>query len=429
MLIEFKVKNYRSIRDEQGISMIAGNDDTLPENTFQATRKADNGKSAKMRENVAFLKSAVVYGANASGKSTLLAAMRDLFSILARSGPYPIFDTLTAEPFLLDRKSKKAPIEFFVSFTSGFDDVQYDFTLAVRDGTVVEERLDYYPRGRSNCLYHRTGQAIRLPGNELKNGKFYMEHTGPDKLFWSVAASLEQPILADLQKLFDSTEILPMQWQNPWLMYDRFAESLVKRSDAIDGLRKWVKHADLGISDYTVVEDEQIGHLFKSVAQNQVAFKPMKVFQFLHANATGKTSPVDFASESDGTKRWLELFFLVDSVLRKGSVLIVDEISDKLHPLLTEEVFKIFHDKKLNPHNAQLVCSTHYATLLGSKMLRRDQIWFAEKDKSGASRYYSLWDYRPRKGEALMKGYLAGHYGAVPELPDLDALAGRAGEK
>jgi len=148
--------------------------------------------------------------------------------------------------------------------------------------------------------------------------------------------------------------------------------------------------------------------------------EPLHVPRFTHATRSlGSAADFDFEDESDGTQRLFQLLGPWHDVLEDGLVLFVDELDSSMHPLMTRQLIRSFHNPKINQNGAQLIFTTHDTALLTPTIFRRDQVWFTEKDETGATRLYSLQEYRPRKGEAFEKGYLSGRYGAVPYLADL----------
>lgn len=430
MLIEFRVKNFRSIKDEQTLSMVASSDSSLSENTFSVNEQDGRRAINKLH----FLKSVVVYGANASGKSNLFKAMHTLFFLMSETGPQSLEESFRGDNpwFMLSKDCIHKPSEFTLVFTIG-DDIQYEFYLAFIGKCVVEERLDYYPRGRTSTLYHRkllSHETMKydwfFPGGNLKGDKVGLRDKTTEKsLFLRVAAAFNQPQLRPLVLWFESQIVMSdafgfslnirvMQYEN----------HLTNNPNSRDNVKRWLVAADLGIQDFQIDSREQKRLIRMKSGEIQKHTRMVPGFSFIHSSKEGTSAHIQLEEESTGTQRWFELYFQLSRVLKNGGVLLIDEISAELHPLLVEYFFNVIHNPQMNPKNAQLVCTTHHSSLLGAKILRRDQIWFAEKDGEGASHYYSLLEFRPRKDEALMKGYLSGSYGAIPDLADIRELIG-----
>src|SRR5262249_53957292 len=185
---------------------------------------------------------------------------------------------------------------------------------------------------------------------------------------------------------------------------------------------------DVGIDDFSVqvvpaTDDVGLARLPSELQQalSGMSFQRIEVKMRHPAPATAEEH-VEFAGEDEslGTQRFFSIAGPIILALKRGQVLAVDEIDDSLHPLLVRRLVELFHNLETNPHGAQLIMNTHDATMLDTRLFRRDQIWFTEKERTGASRLYPLSDYSPRKDEALSKGYLHGRYGAVPALFDLE---------
>ncbi len=428
MLIEFRVKNFRSIKEEQTLSMAASSDDSLPENTFALTPRNTQSQQLPIHK-MRFLKSAVIYGANASGKSNLLSAMHKTFFFLSRP-PQLDEDRLAgfAEPFILDKNYRDAPTEITIVFTIGDEDVRHDLHLAVTSRRVIEETLTYYPKGRASTLYSRRYNPdaekyeYDFPGGNFKGDKIGLEGKTTEKNFFlTVAATFNHPELSRISRWFKS--VTPLSGDMLTLRSVRLSEStrlgliyqkfLSNRPDMAAALRKWLSFADFGIQDYDIRND------ISATLGNE------PVMSLLHAG-NGENSYIDLHRESTGTRRWLALFYQMNQALEGSGILLIDEMSSDLHPLLMEGFFEIFN--KASSH-AQIICTTHHSSLLGAKILRRDQIWFVEKDETGASHYYSLLDFKPhkaRKDEAFMKNYLAGSYGAIPYTLEIDQILDNA---
>jgi hypothetical protein len=298
-------------------------------------------------------------------------------------------------------------------------------------GVVLEEKLDFYPKGRQKCLFCRTSNpnagasaTITFPGNNLGGVRGLNEQTAPDALFISVAAAFNQPLLMKIRTWFSE-----MKTVNTLSFRADFAEHVAlfeNDSPLKKRLNSWLYAADLGIKDFAGIDREYyqpsvIGKGFKREAKTGTN----KELVFLHGGQSEEF--IEYAQESSGTRRWINLFLGTYQAIEDSSLVFIDEISADLHPLLATYFIALFHNPRFNPKNAQLICTTHHSSLLSSDLLRRDQIWFAEKDGEGASYYYSLLDYSPRKDKAIMKGYLAGEYGAVPDLAAMDSLLEKMG--
>jgi hypothetical protein len=200
-----------------------------------------------------------------------------------------------------------------------------------------------------------------------------------------------------------------------------------------------LRFADLGIQDLTVTDHEMDEEVRSRIARVMEAIDPKftvddeffvrasQTLRFTHRTSGGENAVLDLASESDGTRTWLALLGPILAALEHGSVLLVDELDSSLHPRLSSEIIRMFHDRKFNAAGAQLIFNTHDPSLMGALLgdapLRRDEVWLTEKDRDGVTHLYPLTEFRPRKAENLERGYLQGRYGGVPFIDRDFALA------
>ncbi len=368
MLIEFSVKNFRSIKDTQTLSMLASADKELPDNTFPL---APSGTSVKRWENARLLKSAVIYGANASGKSNLLWALRYLCGQMGKTSILSInqhIDLFTkAEAFKLDAKWKDAPSEFRIVFTIDSDGVVYEYYVKISFlvGIVLEEKLDFYPKGRQKCLFSRTTDAdsnylttITFPGDTLKGVRGLNEQTAPDALFLSVAAAFNQPLLGNVRSWFVGIKATSVS-DIPLLFHDDQHTAFENDLSLKKRMSSWLYMADLGIKDFESVDRETLfGYLPSAIAKSEAVKNHTKDFAFLHKGVSEEF--ISYGQESSGTKRWVSLFLNTYKTIATGSLIFIDEISADLHPLLAAYFMALFHHPRFNPNNAQLICTTHH---------------------------------------------------------------------
>jgi len=421
MLIEFRFGNYRSFRDEQTLSMVAARkDQEHPENCVDWRKER-------------LVKMAAIYGANASGKSNLIRAAGVMREMVTSSVDTASLGRSAVDTFRLDPESRQGPSLFEMVFED--DGIQYRYGFVVSPERILEEWLYESPKASERRWFHRivdveTGETDWQKGPSLK-GQFSQltEMTRPDALFLSVAAKFSHEQLSTvfgwfrrkLRIVTASTKFAPVTQRH------LFREAEVAGEDECH-MKKWIidlmTHADVGIGDIKISE--------KEVKSDDVKFPegmPVKrrkatlerrrkenrfSVEMVHSvSENGEEIPLDLKEESMGTQRLFELAGpWIESVL-KNYVVLIDEFEASLHPLLARKLVEYFQKSR---SKAQLIFATHDTTLLDPTLLRRDQVWFAEKDSFGASKLRPMSDFKPRKGEALQKGYLAGRYGAVPIL-------------
>lgn len=421
MLIEFRVANYRSFRDKQVLSMVASADTSLPENVV-----AVEG-SGRLR----LLRSAVVYGANASGKSNLVRAIDFALHYIVTSANRPPDAETDVQSFLFDTTSQDMPTRFGFSFLMG--GVRYEYGYALDREIVREEWLTAYPHGLPQKWFVRrqssSNEQLNITfGSHLKGArKSIRDATRPEMLFLSRAADLGQEYLTPVFEWFLNDIRVISDSSEDDRMARRTSFRLEKDEEFAQYVARMLRHADLGIDRISVEEKpwkellreqpERVRVTFieymRAVYDNFNEEMPIPNVRLLH-RANDAVIPLPIEEESRGTQRFFALAYPWMYALKRGAILAVDELDASLHPALTRELVALFHSDIHNPKNGQLIFNTHDTTLLDPTLFRRDQVWFVEKDRGGASHLYPLLDFRPRKDEALQRGYLQGRYGAVP---------------
>jgi uncharacterized protein len=428
MLIEFKVKNFRSIREEQKFSLVAENTDKdLSSCVIDCELLGLSG--------VKFLKGAAIYGANASGKSNVLAAIRFATTFVLRSvTEIQPGDKTGAEPFKLDRESANKPSEFEITFVA--DGVRFVFGFAVTPQRVLEEHLVAYPKGVPQRWYQRTFNASNgsydwaKPSTAFSQDKSLQNKTRENSLFLSVGPQFNHTQLTQVFNWFkDNVHFIHLgveRGMGHGLSYGFTAEQ-TKNTTQRDRIINLLRSADFGVVGMTAKEREITVEQLKQAMppalvaklEKERGLEPLRGLDIKLTHKADGIDPVPLDlddEESDGTRRFFALIGPWLDILDNGYTVFVDEIETSLHPILVRELLKLLFCSKNNPKGAQIVFTTHNPVFLDTTFIRRDQVWFAEKSSSGETHLYPLTDYQPRKDEALAKGYLAGRYGAIPFL-------------
>ncbi|MEZ4302416.1 MAG: ATP-binding protein [Polyangiaceae bacterium] len=406
MLIELSVENYRSISERQTLRLVASKHRSDAEGTPAISAP---GFSHKL------LTSLVIYGANASGKSNLLRAFVDVVTSVRHSATHSDHEI---QPFRLDPRYEDEPTRFELTFLK--DGARYQYGFALSAEKVHEEWLIAYPGRAPQLWFERRVGAEPKFGSHLKGEKKRIYTlTRPDALYLSVAAQLNHDQLGGIHKWITSRlRVVQARYLSPLATADAISSHEHLGSD----VTKLLKAADLGIEGVIVrrhnkLPEKAAGPAAQTGMLYQMGKEDFLEIKTLHSRPDGSKIELDMAGdESDGTQRYFSMLEPVVSCLGGGGVLAVDELDDSLHPLLVRRIVSWFHDPKINKTGAQLIFNTHDTTLLDLALFRRDQIWFTEKDTTGATRLYSLLEFSPRKQEALQKGYLEGRYGAIPFL-------------
>lgn len=415
MLVEFRVKNFRSLRDEQVLSLVASKDRTLQDTHTLAT---------SLKAAPSLLRSAVVYGANASGKSNLIKALQYMRGVVMESAtviqPGQTFDRL--QPFRLDAESAGQPTEFEVTFIQ--DGVRYQYGFAMTPQRIVSEHLLVYKAFKPQRWFERhvdteTGKDVYDFGPGLKGSKNLWEGaTRSNALFLSMAVQLNSEALRPVfdwfvNRLVIFNEISPLAPQ--------FSVQMLKQDEQRKAICEFLAAADVSIADIDVVTRKVMGHrvrfdLATGNREEGLAEEEIEEIKFHHVTEQSK-AVFDLMDESNGTRNLLFLTGPVLDILSKGLTLVIDELDTSLHTLLVRELVRLFHRPEVNTGDAQLIFTTHDTSLLDTPdLFRRDQVWFVEKDQDQASALVSLSEFSPRKNEALERGYLMGRYGGVPFL-------------
>jgi len=426
MLVEFKVGNYRSFREEQTLSLVASKDKHLRDNCV------DQGK-------LQLLKAVGIYGPNASGKSNLIRALSTMREIIEKPGKPG--ERLPVTPFKLHDKYSNKPTSFEVTFIHEESRYQYGFTATTK--RIHDEWLYAYPKGRSRDIAQtwferkfnrKTEETEWNFGSYLKGEREKLkDRTINNVLFLSAGAQWNNKQLTTVHEWFSEKLLIILPSEQPTVttidmaMKAQMDEGSKKSFSANLGVI--MRSADFGIYGINIKKrdiDPEISPFLEDIPDEirESILKDHKgkvEVEFIHhAEPAGKEVCFSNLEESNGTRRFFELAGPWGLAMSEGRVLLVDELEASLHPHLVRELLKSFQNPALPRTGAQLIFATHDTTLLDPELFRRDQIWFTEKDEHGCTRLYSMLDYKPRKGEAMQRGYLSGRYGALPIIKSFE---------
>ncbi|MGN1379248.1 MAG: ATP/GTP-binding protein [Bacilli bacterium] len=416
MLIEFSVKNFLSFKNKVTLSMEKGNGDENLDNIISIN-------------NIDLLKTAAIYGANASGKSNILKALTCAILMVRNSSLIPIGGKWTfIKPFLFDEVSKNKPSEFeFIFMANG---VKYRYFFSADVNKVYDEVLDAYYSQKPTNIFTRT----KTNNYEFNNDKNKLEslstNNTENKLFLSTATTWN----------YDKTKDAYLWFTNAIETYDSFDniadKDLIDYSKGEENLKdfalKLLKEADILIKDITVDYEEKemdstmVDMIVPPLARTSEKFKVKNVnieleHEVIDDNDNKHTYKLNFTEESSGTRVLFAFAPFLKRAFEKTKVIVVDELERSMHPALVEFIVKLFNNKEINKANSQLIFTTHATNLLNLEILRRDQIWFTEKNpENGVSDLYPLDSFSVRKDENIQKGYINGRYGAIPFIRDID---------
>lgn len=398
MLIQFRAQNYLSIKDEITLSMLASNDKEHLEHLIPSTQKSS------------YLKSAVIYGANASGKSNVLNAFWFMVNYVLNSHEKQLNKLTERTPFKFDPHTPKEPSVFEVIFVA--EGVRYAYGFSATEKEIVEEYLYRYPNGRQAVVFERknTNDYRFTVDIDLQNS--LKERNSGNKLYLSTAANWNYEVVKPVFEWFASCAIICKYSVAD--AYGLNADAL-RDDDYRSVIASMLQVADFGIKslDYKDTDNKFITTVARTLTG---AFDNIDAVHQVEGE-DGQLVPytLNMTEESDGTNSYFKLVGIVKKTLDQGSLLIADEMDAHLHPLLTKHIVELFNSEKYNPKGAQLIFTSHNTNLLDLDTFRRDQIWFTEKDEhTAATDLFSLYDFSVRKDTKVEKSYLIGRYGAIP---------------
>ncbi|MFC7382019.1 AAA family ATPase [Sphaerisporangium rhizosphaerae] len=405
MLLSFRVANHRSLRSEQQLLLTPG---------LSADGPADvDGKAARVLG---------IFGPNASGKSNVIDAMlymRDLVQgSLRESEPGA---GIQRHPFALAHAAREIPSTYAIDLL--LEGVRHTYGFSVDDEQVVEEWMYSYPQKQKHTIFHRTEDVYSYGDHSPDSMRQVEGITESNVLFLSVAARSKQGLVRPVYDWFAGVLDRRPATGRPSYGAGLTVAALGRRG-YIERLTALLRAADTGIETAEVITETD-AELAKRVADLELdgryLVKPRKYLVFRHRGETGAFS-LRLEDQSLGTRALYEIGIPVFRALDLGLPLIVDELDSSLHPYLSAQLIRLFSDRSTNPHDAQLIFTSHDVTLLGriqgEEVLDRDHIWFTEKNEYGETELFSLSEFEPRRDENRARRYLAGRYGAVPIVDD-----------
>lgn len=395
MLIQFSVENFLSIKEKIVLSMLASNDTQHPEHLIQSDKK-DN-----------CLKSAVIYGANASGKSNVLNAFWFVVNYVLNSHEKQLNKRTDRVPFKFDPVTPAEPSRFEVIFA--IDGIRYAYGFAATDKEIVEEYLIYYPNGRPARIFERKNVNEYRFTTDIDLQNSLKERNSHNKLYLSTAANWNYEKVKPVFEWFSSCSVLTKN-----SVADAYGVDVeqLRNDEYRDVIASMLRVADFGIQSLSIRDSDPVLSARKKA---DMYANIDAVHQVKNDAGELESYSLNMTEESDGTNSYFKLIGLVKKILDQGGLLVADEMDAHLHPLLTKHIVTLFNSAEYNPNGAQLVFTSHNTSLLDLDLLRRDQIWFTEKcEDSGATDLFSLYDFSVRKDTKVEKGYLIGRYGAIP---------------
>ena len=405
MLIRFNFKNFKSFKNENCLDMEAT---SLKEHEYNIT-KTDNGN---------YLKVSAIYGANASGKTNVLQAfdyMKKRILVSDDSKKNSPIDEENVYSFMINNE----PIALEVEILAKNNKI-YKYGFGVLNDKIISEWLFEKRVNKFYSIFERENNNVSMKSNKISDLVNIDERT----LFLNIYSKIDRNN-EDFNNVYDwFVNSMYLDLGNP--NFERFINNRVSLKILSDEnykkeLLKFIRTFDSGIEGIKTTPDS-----IEAVKSNNGIID----IEVIHKGENGELKALPFYLESNGTRKMFHLFDFFMDALKNGMVLFVDELDAKLHPLLTRYIINLFHNSDTNKGNGQLIYSTHDTVNLNKETFRRDEIWFAEKDKDGISEIYTLSDYileddknfgkKVRNDATYNKDYLTGRYGAIPVLEEFE---------
>ncbi len=423
MLIDFTVENFRSFKGEQTLSMLVAN---------SMHDHVGNFVELENDADLSLLKTSLIYGANASGKSNLILALETLRDFVTKSTELKVGDKIPYYiPHRPDPKCAAIPTKLEIEFVSN-DKIRYKYTIVYNKEEILLEELVFYPNRQEARLFLREKDKRMLFGSYFKGKKYSLaDEVLDNNLFLSKAANSNHKQLKEIYLYFlrsikfhtstDLRNILPKHTTRKLLGKD----NLTYRTKVIN----FLKAADTGIQaidimtqklddiDGQLVLPDDMPEALKKKVIEEFTSLPVTFHKVFEGETETGVCRFDLEEESNGTIKMYELAGKIIDVLENGDTFVIDELDSSFHPFMSDYILQLFNNTETNPNNAQLIVTTHDVTIMDPLMFRRDQIWFAEKNRYGATELYSLDEFEKnevRRDVPFGRWYLSGRFGALP---------------
>lgn len=428
MLLNLTIRNYRSIKDEETFTLIAESSRSKEHSVF--TERLAQGK-----DEIRLLNTAAIYGSNASGKTNILRCLFDVIMLVKKSNLSVGEPISHYDPFLFSTETKNKPTYFCIEFI-GKDNIKYKYHLEYNEKEFLEEELVYYPKGKEKLLYSRSktktehihsftlGTGINVEKFQVFNNQTLLSKFGND---------IPHEIISEIYLYIVNIGIVNASSSGKVSLLKNEVSEFLNKNQALKlKMDEFIVFSDFGINALKINKLDEDELIIPDEIPLSIKSKIYENFKFnvkgLHTVYNDKGMPEDvhplpLEDESHGTKTLYCLGGKILKSLNIGSVLFIDELETGLHTNICKMLISLYQDKRINSKNAQLIFTTHNTNLLDRTLFRKDQIWFAEKDATGKTELFSLQDFNDvREDTPFDKWYLAGKFGAIPNLKSLDTL-------
>lgn len=438
MLLRFFVSNFRSFSEEVEFNMFPGDFKIHKEHIYNGSQ-----------QNIALLKGAALYGANGSGKSNFIKAVHFLLDLVTEEDLSK--NEVPCVPFRLDDEYAHKPSEF--GLECKIDKNYYEYSVVILEGAIIEENLyQTFPGKEAEMIFSRTRK------NDRTEIKVHAKLTKTQKDQYRFEIYQEdikdtQSLIFKVRDVIEEAKVV-YNWfkENLWIVYPKSRYLLAARLCTDGSFKQFlndllpklgtgmaaVEIQKIPFSDFFGVDDEdeknKFEQMLKSGEKKMVIFKKnrkdyiarknghsyeVSQLKTFNPNKGGQLVEFEPTEQSDGTQRIMDLIPAIHQVSNHPSVFLIDEIDRSLHPTMVKELLRYY---MAHPSKGQLIFTTHETSLLDLDIFRQDEIWLTEKDHQGATKMYPLSDFKPRYDLNIRKGYLAGRFGAIPFIGNLNEL-------
>jgi AAA15 family ATPase/GTPase len=434
MIIDFSVKNFRSLKEENLFTMRADSSTSKSDNTFTVKLKDDN--------EIKLLKTSVIYGANGSGKSNFIKSLYALRWLITNSMDFKVGKDIGCyEPFELDVNTKNDSVSYSICFI--LEKIKYDYKIEFKGNYIVSEILDYYPKGTSANLFKRFGRENenKLDFVQVSFGKNLIDKRISKKVFdnqlYLSKFGSDEPHeqLTEIYKYFQDLEVWnALDSRDVNKLSKEISKKIANPSNNKfnSRLSKLIRIADTKIEKLSAKELKKAEFNLPDEIPDEIKdrfFEDNKLRTFAIHKLYDDKKEVGFTEfdlnkkESRGTKVLFALGGIILEALENGGVVVFDELDNSLHPKLCKFLIRLFNNSISNPNNAQLIFATHEVTLLDKDVFRKDQIWFTEKDKYGETELFSAKDVEGLRDNTNFElWYRTGKFGGNPKIKEVEFI-------
>lgn len=429
MILNITIENYRSFKSETTFSLVSESSKSKDQNIFIQTLPNE--------DQVKLLNTALIYGANASGKTNLLRCVFEIVKFISDSNIKVGDDIDAYDPFILSKTISAKPVTFKIEFV-GKDNVKYFYELAFDQKNVTKEELTYYPNGKPKLLFERIiekeGESkihVAKLGTDLK--KKEIEVFNNQTILSKFGTDSPDRIVSEVFIYLNSIEVInACNTRKVSALRNEVAEVLLKNDPFKKKMDELITFSDTGLKGVNIKETDPNTLKFPENIPDQLKTKLITDYKFvitgIHPIISDNEEIIEYKylpieQESHGTKTLFSLGGKILNAIETGSVIFIDELETGLHSYLAKLLVCLFQNKRINSKNAQLVFTTHDTTLLDRTLFRKDQVWFVEKNVHGESDLYSLQDFNDvREDTPFDKWYLAGKFGGIPNIKSIEEL-------